>query len=154
MRERAPNGRKLGQGWGNGEDLLARPTVKAMRIVRELQHGRAQIAVLTDTRLEGEEARAMRAHLLKWHGLASEVTDMTPGEGAGGVMIVWDSTAMMRAGTWRGLALSRMTFRMAACSASVFVSFLPNPARVVAASRIVALMKSLRSWVSWFFSVL
>jgi len=71
MRERAPNGRKLGQGWGNGEDLLARPTDKAMRIVREL---------------------------LKWHGLASEVTDMTPGEGAGGVMIVWDSTAMMRAG--------------------------------------------------------
>ena len=69
MREREPNGRKLGQGWGNGGDLRARPSDKAMRIVKELQHGHARIAVLTDTRLAGEEAQAMQAHLYKWHGL-------------------------------------------------------------------------------------
>ena len=99
MQGRRTQGRRVGRGWGTGTDLQARPTDKTSRILGELQEGRVEIAVLTDTHAEGEELDALKGHL-KGRGWDVEATEGgREGRGArGGVLVMWDATMWQRAG--------------------------------------------------------
>ena len=93
MQKRRPRGRALTGTWGTGTDGMARPTDEAQRILKRMQEGDADVAVLTDTHLEGDELTAMRGHLRgQGWGSAGEEAE----EGIGGVLVIWREATMSK----------------------------------------------------------
>ena len=60
---RDTRGREYDEGWGDGWDLVTKPSVK-LRTIKDMmkQNGHA-LTVLTETRLRPEEMDAVRGHL-------------------------------------------------------------------------------------------
>ena len=74
-------------------DGRARPTDEAQRIISRIQGGNADVAVLTDTHLGGDEMDAMRGHL-RGKGWGSEGVETEGGKG--GVLVMWKEEAMVK----------------------------------------------------------
>ena len=89
---RDKRGREFDDGWGDGWDLVSKPSAK-LRMVRDMisQRGIAMMAV-TETRLRGEEMQAVRGHMrragLDHTGTPGRV-DENSGHAVWGVSLIW-----------------------------------------------------------------
>ena len=95
MKKRALQGRRVTGGWGTGTDLRARPEDKTRRILTKLREGNAEIAILTDVHVAGDEADALMGYV-RGEGWGAAITEGYVEVGhrstRGGVVMVWDTS--------------------------------------------------------------
>ena len=102
MERREEGGRRAraSGAWGDGSDMLARPTAKTRKAVKDAKDRGVVVMVWVDTHARGDERVALEGYLQRqgWGAVGTDAYETESGQAGGGVIVAWDTSVMKKTG--------------------------------------------------------